>query len=146
MIDVSERSPVLIKWWCTAPTAASIGTGASSGLGESKRSLITTHCAPAFTAASTSAHSARSAASSPPALPTSNAARNDLVPSVLSPATPASSDSSRIGLSSCTCLYASPLGCSRLPRAPRRMSIDMTMPSRSGSIAGLVTCAKRCLK
>lgn len=29
---------------------------------------------------------------------------------------------------------------SRLPRLPRRISSDMTSPSRSGSIGGLVTC------
>lgn len=26
-MDVSVRSPVLMRWWCTAPTASSVGIG-----------------------------------------------------------------------------------------------------------------------
>ena len=46
-----------------------------------------------------------------------------------------------MGESSKSCLYVSGPGCSRLPLPPRRISRDMTKPSRRGSIAGLVTCS-----
>ena len=36
------------------------------------------------------------------------------------------------------------LSVDKLPFAPRVMAKDMTRPSRSGSIAGFVTWAKRC--
>ncbi len=42
-----------------------------------------------------------------------------------------------------TCLYVSGPGASRLPRPPRRISMLITSPSRSGSMGGLVTCNTR---
>ena len=53
----------------------------------------------------------------------------------------------RIGVRTSSRLWpAAPSGSSRLGRGPISETSDITSSSRIGSIGGLVTCAKHCLK
>jgi len=107
-----------------------------------------THCEPPRTAFSAAAQSASTPFASAPSLPSPAyvaATRSAPRPFIARSASTSSSNSTgdlidTAGMSFAPSLFR------RLPLAPMVISSDMTSPSRSGSIAGLVTCANLCLK
>ncbi len=140
------RRPRRIRSWWTAPTASSGGTCAVSGVAAAVRSLRTTTSAPSRTAAAAS-RQMRSTASRRPhgPLATSYAVETRAVgrPSAgsASVSAPFSTGDGR----STRCACSGP-AVSRSPRGPSLTASDITSRSRSGSMAGLVTWAKRSVK
>ena len=147
-MDARDRRPTLMRWWCTAPTASMDGMAGIVASPQSGLSEMITVWDPPATAFSAAAQSSATAAAIAPFSPVpaylagTRTALRESRPMMVS-----TSSSKSTGVLRCTAgMSSAPLLSRRFPLAPRVISSDMTRPSRSGSIAGLVTCANLCLK
>ncbi len=133
--------------WCTAAEASSDGIGTRSG--PISWSEMISIVAPSSSASSASAQ-IRSIASCMPSSPSASGQVASIVTACSSGSSALRSRSMsslvRIGWSISIWKESFWWSESSLPLAPRRVVSDITTASRTGSIAGFVTCAKRCLK
>ncbi|MNS58520.1 hypothetical protein D3C72_914420 [compost metagenome] len=138
-------SPAPRSAWRTAPNARGMGTATRSG--ETQRSLSTRMPAPARTAATASVPRVCKRASSPDSpLAAAHVAAMTAARTVSRPTRAASSPGVSTGLESLTNRAWAGVASRSDRRAPSQVSRRITSFSRSGSMGGLVTCAKRWAK
>ena len=144
---VCRRVPSRTRWWWTDPTASSDGIGARSG--PSARSERIRTLMPSASAALASAQTRSTAAASPSAPSVTGQVMSSVRELKTLESTWRSFSSSplrRIGVFIASWRACSGPSSSRLRSEPTPVPTLITIASRIGSIGGLVTCAKSCLK
>src|SRR5215212_6292825 len=136
--------PARTRWWWTLAVASRLGIGACVWF--TPLSLKTRTADPALTALSAFSHSRLRASSIPSATGKRMGSVVEIARSSPRARIFSSSAAVRTGWSIRIRLQCFLVSSKRFCSGPRLILSDMTSSSRSGSIGGLVTCAKCCLK